>query len=695
MNNNHTPAWQKRVKTAQLVCWCLLLALAPLSLNLWGQRPFELPKVMIMRSLVWLLAGLMLLDYAVNGRSLRRDLLANPLLLPVGVLALAIGVTTATAVDPALALWGSYARSQGAVTQLTYLLLLVTAANQLRSPRRVRQLISIIAITAVPLLLVGLAQAAGLDPFGLVSDARSPLYTTLGRANFTGAYLALLLPLTLALALSAGRRRRMGWLLLLGGELALMGATLARSAWVAAAVSLLMFALLAWGPRLPRLWRRAGWAAAGLLALSGPLVILLPGPHQVGSTAARRHIWQGAAALIGKRPLLGYGADTLGLMFPQVYPPELVYVQGRSFFVDRAHNWLLEWAVTAGIPGLLAIGLLLFLFFRVTVQALRRVQRRQPRLLLVAILAAVGGGLTNNLVSFDVTPTATVTWLLIGAGAALATPPRRAAVPAISTPSRRRLIGAGLVIVLIFTANGQVNGRPLLADINARTAHQLAQQGRWQQAAAAGERAVSLWPSEPAAHLLLSDIYERHAAADPAVAAAQLHAADISLHTARRLRPGDVTVWLQSARFYTVAAQQFGADTRAAANQAFAQALALAPHNAAIYAAWGQTYLDANDAETAAPLLRRAVQLDSSSSAAYLSLAAAELALGRLAVALADYQEAVRLAPTSSRAHAGLADAYWQLNQPQKAWAAAAAALHHDPHNMQALAIREQINQLP
>ena len=46
------------LKTTQDAAWLLLVILTPLWLNLWGQQPFELPKVLLVRTLVWLLAGL-------------------------------------------------------------------------------------------------------------------------------------------------------------------------------------------------------------------------------------------------------------------------------------------------------------------------------------------------------------------------------------------------------------------------------------------------------------------------------------------------------------------------------------------------------------------------------------------------------------------------------------------------------------
>lgn len=683
-----------RLRAAQDIGWYVLILLTPLWINLWGQRPFELPKVTLMRTVVWLLAGLVLADYLLTRRSLRRALRSNPMLAPAGLLAVVLVVTTATAVNWRLSLWGSYDRSQGALTLLTYLLLFLLAAGKFHSRWRARRAMTAMAVTAMPLVLFGLLQAAGWRPFGLVSDARSPLFATLGRANFLGAYLAIVVPQTVALLLTtAQRRRRALWAALLVGQLVVIGLTLARSAWLATAVSLSLFALLWWGPRLARRWQRVAWSGVGLLALSGPAAVFCLGQRRPGSAAARLAIWQGTVELIAQRPLLGYGADALGIVFPRVYPPQLVYDQGREFFVDRAHNLFLDWAVTAGVPGLLAFCLLLILFVTITGRALRRPQPAARRALLAAAVAAVLGNVVNNLVSFDVTPTATATWLLMGIGVALAAPPDAAArTPAAERPWQRWAL-TGLLLVGIGVAVWQGNGRPLLADIFARSAHTYAQSGDRRMAIVAAERTVARWPVAPSHHLLLSRAYWQHAVADPTTAPQRLPQAEAALLTARRLRPGDVAVWLQTARFYTSAERHFGSDTRALANAAYRQAAALAPNQATIYTAWGRAYLEAGDPETAAPLLRRAVRLDASSGEAYLHLGAAELALGRLAVALADYREAVRLLPDSGRAYAGLATCLWHLDRRQDALQAAAEALRRDPQNAEAMAITRAIHQ--
>ncbi|MAU01216.1 MAG: hypothetical protein CL608_29075 [Anaerolineaceae bacterium] len=661
--------------------------LTPLWLNLWGQQPFELPKVMLVRTLVWLLAGLFLADAFLRCRSPWRIWANNPLSGPVALLALVLLVTTVTAVNPRLSLWGSYERSQGAVTLLTYLLLLLLAVDHFRTVWQAKRLLTAVVLTNIPLVLFGLAQAVGWNPFYLVSDARSPVFATLGRANFLGAYLAMLVPLTAGFALMAQQRReRVAWYVLFVAELGVIGLTLARGAWLATAVSLSLFTVLWWGRQLLRRWRRLAWSGLGLLSLSGPLAVLWLGQQQIDSTAARLAIWQGTLKLIGERPFLGYGADSLGLIFPRVYPPELVYYQGRDFFVDRAHNLFLDWTLMAGIPGLLAFSLLLFLFFLTMHRALRQPQPAEKRILLSAIVAAVVANTINNLVSFDVTPTATALWLLMGLGIALTLPPRLPAVEIAKRPQGQWAL-LGVLVAVWGIAVWQANGRPLAADVLARQANRLVQVDDVAQATAAVENAAALWPAEPAHYLLLGQMYWRQAAANPAEASIWLTQAEAAMQTALQLRPHDAFLWLHLAEFQAAAARQFGYGTPALANEAYQRALDLAPNHAIVYVAWGRARLVNDDVATAAALLRQAVKLDASSGEAYIHLGAAELALGRVAVALADYQEAVRLLPESAAAYAGLAACYWQLDQPEAAQQAAAEALRLNPQNGQATAV--------
>ncbi len=123
--------------------------------------------------------------------------------------------------------------------------------------------------------------------------------------------------------------------------------------------------------------------------------------------------------LIGQRPWLGYGPDALGLVFPHVYPPQLVYYQGRGLAVDRAHNLVLDGLVTTGVVGLVAQLAVATALLVVAGRALRRAVDPWRRAWLVACLAAVVANLAGNLVSFDVTATAVLVALVMAVIVAL------------------------------------------------------------------------------------------------------------------------------------------------------------------------------------------------------------------------------------------------------------------------------------
>jgi tetratricopeptide (TPR) repeat protein len=683
--------------------WLLLAILLPLWVVLWVRQPFELPKVALVRTMAGLLlATALCLSWRSNSlRFSHFSLRHSPLFWPITALISVLIVATATAVHPQLSLWGSYERGQGVLTQLAYLWLFLLVATQMQTLQQARRLflalvwpgLFLAAMGVIQLLAATLNINLGWQLLPLVTDARSPVYATLGRSNFLGAYLAILLPLTLALLVTSRQRRsQMALSALLLAQLGVLGMTLARSAWPAALVGLALFVLLWRGARLTGRWRYITWAGLGMVALSGPLAVLWLGRLEQGSSAARLTIWQSTLELIRQRPFLGYGPDSLFLVFPRVFPPELVYYQGRQFFVDRAHNWLLDWAVTTGLLGLLALLSVLVAFIFIAQRAWREAATAERRALLAGAVAAVGANLTNNLVSFDVTATAATTWLLMGVVVAL----DRRAPEIVTIPTRPRPFWQQAVISLLALAvalGGLVaNGRILLADSAAYRANQYSLIGQWQLAVSAGERATAYWPLEPVYyHDLARHQWQQARQSD--VPWPWLQQAELSLLTARDLRPQDVAVWGELAEFYAAAVWQFGTDTRPFAHQAYRQAAALAPNHATVYVAWGGLYLEEGDREQAAFLLRQAVRLDASHGLAYLLLGEAELGQGRIEAAIGAYGEAVRLQPESSIAHTELARSYWLAGQPEAARSSLARALALEPNNSAALTLAHQLSE--
>ncbi len=562
----------------------------------------------------------------------------------VALLAAAILAATLLAANVPQSLFGSLDRSQGALTLLSYLIICFLTAQQKQSTGQAWRLLKGLIIGGGALTAVGLLQLAGLLDFGLVTDARSAVYATLGRSNFVAAYLVMILPLTLTWLLQTADRQKKGILLFLWVmQLILLLATQARSAWIATAVSLSIFALLWRGQNISRFKCRLLWIFfMSLLVLVG-FVIFWSGSHDQGSGAARRVIWQGTLELAAARPLTGYGPDSLSLIFPSVFPPELVYYQGREFYVDRAHNLFLDWAVTTGVVGLALYLLIIAGFVLLIRQQLQRATSTAERLLPAAVLAAVCGNVVNNLASFEVTATAVVSWMLIGMAAGLSKS-RAAQSGNTKYPAAGvQRVSAGFITLILLGGIVLINGRFLQAELAAKKATVAARLGDKAAAVQYGQQAVAFWPLEPVYYQNLGWYLTQAATKEES-----WHQAEKALVTARHLQPTNINNHLILAEFYAAAPSQYLENNKLKTIEAYAAAAALAPNHATIFATWGEYHLHAGEPAAALPLLRKAVTLDASNGRGFVLLGEAASALGHDGEAQAAFREAVRLKAESA-----------------------------------------------
>ncbi len=184
------------VKRLIEIGWLTLAAGLPLFIAPWGQNPFELPKavllwtVVAMMGAVWLTRGAKQAERSDTHRSTGAWSLA---------LGVAIVLSTLFSVNPLQSAQGSYDRMQGALTTLCNLALFLLVADQLRTSAQLERLLAAITWSSAPVVIYGLLQALKLDPLTWQVEG-SPVISTLGRSNFVGAYLVLVLPITLACA---------------------------------------------------------------------------------------------------------------------------------------------------------------------------------------------------------------------------------------------------------------------------------------------------------------------------------------------------------------------------------------------------------------------------------------------------------------------------------------------------------------
>ena len=639
-------AWYDRLLEA---LWLTAAVAIPLAFSPLGFSAFELPKVALLRALV-ILMGLAALVRGVEtwgltpGPSRRRT--PAGLLWPALFYGLALGLSAFLSVNPRVSFWGSYERQQGLLTLGAYLALFLLTSTGLRTRGQAERLWSAIVWGSLPIVVYGLVQAAGLDPLEWRTDAASPVLSTMGRSNFLGSYLVLVLPLTVGRILLAGRRWPYG--LLLAGQLLVLALTAARGAWLGLAAAVLTGAL-AW--RAATGQRRPAWIVLALAAVGVAFVMLLnlpqgpiaalagmPGLDRLatlgqtneGSTAARLTIWQATLSLLVARPWLGYGPETMRALFARVYPPQLVYYQGRNISVDRAHNLLLDTGMSTGILGIVALGALLLGFGRLAWRGLRTAVDRWERVLWAALAAAVVGHLAELQFGFDLTACATVFWLTLALGTSLGRglersvaardkPMRLGALLPYSLPAAAAL---GLVAVLCL--------RPLLADTAYRESQDAGRPLAERQAA--GQQAARLWPLEPEYRLGLAGILVQ--GADATATEAQLRAAE-------RLSPNDPQIWASRGELNALwsAADPVRSD---AAEAAYRRALELAPNVATYHAALGLLLVQRGRLQEAVVELERSVALDATDPSAFQALSELYLLQGREAEAASARREAVR-----------------------------------------------------
>jgi O-antigen ligase len=259
----------------------------------------------------------------------------------------------------ALSAWGSYG-------------LLFLAAWLLADTRESRRKVVLLLLAVGALnALYAVVQAVGKDPMPWNQGFNGRAMGFLGNPNFLGGHLALLWPLSLALALDGrgdARARSYRWLLagLLGLGLLL---TQTRGAWAGAAVGLgfLAWALMRRAPGL--LARRRGPLLAGLALalvfgglsvatqpqLRARLASVLSGKDVEASR--RAFLMRKSAQLALRWPLLGVGPGNFRILFPSVQVQGLApadYAAQPYVLSEHSHNDLLQMAADAGLPAALA-----------------------------------------------------------------------------------------------------------------------------------------------------------------------------------------------------------------------------------------------------------------------------------------------------------------------------------------------------
>src|SRR5262249_23247462 len=109
---------------------------------------------------------------------------ANPLGVPLLVLAGSYFISTIFSVQPAVSVFGSYQRLQGTLNNFLYFILFLLVATGMRNWGRMDRLATAMIATSVPVSLYGIVQHFGKDPLPWGGDVQTRIAGSMGNAIF-------------------------------------------------------------------------------------------------------------------------------------------------------------------------------------------------------------------------------------------------------------------------------------------------------------------------------------------------------------------------------------------------------------------------------------------------------------------------------------------------------------------------------
>ncbi|MFT7464507.1 MAG: tetratricopeptide (TPR) repeat protein [Pseudohongiellaceae bacterium] len=270
-------------------------------------------------------------------------------------------------------------------------------AGVLEGPQSRRLLVGVLAVAGIWVgglaLLERIGGLGGLSFLGIDPTSRSD--AGFGNPVFLGAWLVLTTPLLLAEALTESSAWRWPAALAAGLCLPALLATGSAGAWLGFGVAVVIGLVLLIPASRALTTALAGSAlgAAALLAMH-PHILIRPRTHGL--------IWRDTLAMCFDRPW-GVGPGQFQIEFLPYASKDLLAAHPRaSVIINDAHCEALQVLAELGLPGLLALALATWFLFRALGAVLKGpADRAQDVARLVAIVAGIGGGLTQSFVSPD------------------------------------------------------------------------------------------------------------------------------------------------------------------------------------------------------------------------------------------------------------------------------------------------------
>ena len=352
----------------------------------------------------------------------------TPLDLPLATLMMVVVLSTIFSTDRYTSIWSS-------ALLATYVAVFYLTIHSVSTRRQLGRILQTIVLMACFLSVFGLIKKAGANPFpwwdydiGLEPETAMSS-STFGNPNHYAGYLAMALPVCLAMFLTGLNKSRtiITGLITLLISVAIVFA-LARGGWISSifGVAFMGAALFLSSKRNP-ISRKVLLIVAGGLFLIGvvflfstPAVeeaVTLKKAPEDANLQQRILVWRHTVQMISDYPLLGSGPGTYATIFTQYQPPG---IGGRYYM---AHNDYLHFVSETGLPVLVIMGWLTIVVYRCGLKKLAH-PSRLVRASTLGALSGISAILLYSVSDFNLHIPANAVLFSVLAAIAVAPPPK-------------------------------------------------------------------------------------------------------------------------------------------------------------------------------------------------------------------------------------------------------------------------------
>lgn len=404
-----------------------VIAFVPLVIFSDFISPFHFGKVIIFRSLVYVLGAFYLL-------LILRDRTYFPKMTKISwaflLFAVAFSITTATSVIPYSSFWGSLERMGGLFTFWHYFIYFVILTAVFKTEKEWISLFNLMIFVGIISALYGFGQRTDIQ-FFVGSGGRTRIFGTIGNAALFAGYQIVILFLSFTLLFKSDSSQRMRLYYAFAVVILLIASfmTAVRGSILGIGFGFLLFPLLYAGAYRSKKAKNIfiGLIATLLILVTFILifrddVIKKSGyisritDFSLKSYTVQTRFWAWQAGFNGwketpKTILLGWGPENFNIPFSKHFNPKFFAGPGSETLFDRAHNMFVEILVTMGLLGIVSYLWIFISSFRIL---WRKIHNKEAVLYGVGLTSLLAAYIIHNSFIFDTSANLLVFFTILG-----------------------------------------------------------------------------------------------------------------------------------------------------------------------------------------------------------------------------------------------------------------------------------------